>query len=353
MYTQWKKGSFPGHLLYGATHLPQHGIDTIICRHCKHNNRLLRMLHTAWQILTLRKHIDAIFATHYQGMELLIFLRALRLYRRKIVVWIHQPLIKPRQRWRDWLGRIFFKGIDEMIFFSEKLMNESIATGKARPGHSHIGHWGPDLDFYDRLMHDISQSHHTETDFRRALNFHGGFISTGRERRDMPTLVNAFARTNYNLDIYLNRQNCGIDYGQMFDNMDVCPNIHVHFTEGYLQDKLCHAVSQAQAVVICCLETNYTVGLTTIVEAMALAKPIICSRNPNLPFRTDTSGEHAVYVPYSDVDGWERAITFITNHPNEAADMGRRARRLAEQRFNLRICAADVATVLKHAVNLN
>ena len=29
MYKGWKEGIFPGHLLYGATHLPCHGIDVM------------------------------------------------------------------------------------------------------------------------------------------------------------------------------------------------------------------------------------------------------------------------------------------------------------------------------------
>ena len=362
MYDQWRQGAFPGHTLYGATHFADHGISTVICRHCKSENRLVRMLHTAWQVLTCRQHIDAIFATHYQGMELIILLRALHIYRRKIVVWIHQPLTNPRKRWRHWLGRLFFKGIDEMFFFSEKLMNESIATGKARPDHSHIGHWGPDLDYYDHVVNGTAHSPDMTKGDMDSLSFHGGFISTGRERRDMPTLVKAFNATDYELDIYLNKHNGGIDYEQMFANMDVGTNIHTHFTDGYLHAALCNAVSQARAVVICCLETNYTVGLTTIVEAMALGKPIICSRNPNLPFdfvmkestadpRTADASHplnYGITVGYGDVEGWKKAITTVATHTDEAADMGRRARQMAEQQFNDRICAADVAAVLHH-----
>ena len=61
----------------------------------------------------------------------------------------------------------------------------------------------------------------------------------------------------------------------------------------------------------------------------------------------DIDGEGCgITVPYGDVEGWKRAITYMQEHPDEAAAMGRRGRRLAETTFNDAICAAEVAHVL-------
>lgn len=334
IYQGWQRGTFPGHFLYGATHLAEHGIEMVMRRHHEHGSRLGMMLDTARQILFCKERFDAVYATHYKGLELIIFMRALHLFGKPIIIWHHQPIITPSKRWREWLGRLFYRGIDEMFFFSRKLVDDSLATRKARPEHMHVGHWGPDLDFYDRIISQQGESRHT------------GFISTGRERRDMPTLVNAFNETGETVDIYLNRKNCGIDYEAIFRSLRLRDNVHVHFTEGYQQDKLCIQVYHSLCVVICCMETKYTVGLTTVVEAMALGLPVICSRNPQIPIDFDKEG-CGISVPYYDLEGWKHAVSYIASHPEEAAQMGRRARELAESLYNDRKCAAEVAAVIK------
>ena len=340
IYDRWKRNAFPGHFLYGATHLADHGIEMVMHRHRDFATRIQTAIYTAWRILTCRERLDAVNATHYQGLEIIIFMRALGLFRPKTIVWLHQPVIKTGKRWRDWIGKLFYKGMDRIFLFSRKLYDDSLSTGKARPCQMRVGHWGPDLDFYDRLMEA------NPVEQRR------GFISTGRERRDFRTLVEAFNATGEQLDIYLNKKNCGLDYEALFGQMAVKGNVRLHYVSGYQQDKLCLPVHRAACVVICCMETNYTVGLTTVVEAMALGLPIICSRNPQIPIDFDKEG-CGISVPYYDTKGWADAIRHIASHPAEAAEMGRRGRLLAEKAFNDKICAAQVAETIKECVKGN
>ncbi len=337
IYEEWKKGRFPGHFLYGATHLPDHGIEMVMHRHRDFGSRLRAAVDVLWQVLASYRRIDAVYATHYKFLELVIFLRALGLFRKPIIIWHHQPIITPGKRWREWLGRLFYRGIDDMFFFSQKLYDDSLKTKKARPDRMHVGHWGADLDFYDRVMKN------------HPVGRHAGFISTGRERRDMPTLVAAFNETGAPLDIYLNKSNCGIDYAGMFSRMKVSDNVRVHFISGYQQANLSGLVYAAQCVVICCMETKYTVGLTTVVEALALGLPVICSRNPQIPVDFDREG-CGISVAYYDREGWAEAVRYITEHPDEARRMGQRARKLAEEMYNDRRCAAEVAEVIKSRI---
>ena len=121
MYEGWSKGTFPGHLLYGATHLKEHGINIVQHKFREFGERRLpMMLYVAFQVLFCTEGFEAIYATHYKGLEIIILLRALHLYRKPIVIWHHQPIITPKKKWREWLGRLFYKGIDEMFFFSKK-----------------------------------------------------------------------------------------------------------------------------------------------------------------------------------------------------------------------------------------
>lgn len=73
--------------------------------------------------------------------------------------------------------------------------------------------------------------------------------------------------------------------------------------------------------------------------------PIICSRNPY--FEIDIDKEKVgISIPYGDVEGWTNAINYLETHPEEAAEMGRNARKLAEERFNLEIFSKEIAESL-------
>ena len=326
-----EKGEFPAHFLYGATKLGNHGIDVIWHRSLTSASRFRQMMHNLWQMAFVHRDYDVIYATHYQGIEPLIFLRALGLFRRRIVLWHHQPIIVARSFWRNWLGKLFYRGIDDMFFFSRKLIDDSVKAHKTDPSKFHLGHWGADLEMYDRVTAEKCVRH--------------GFVSTGKEKRDMATLVRAFNQTGAPLNIYLNTKNGNFSYKQLFETLELKDNIHVEFPDKLMPYELSKEVNKAQCVVICCKETSYTVGLTTVVEALAMGLPRICSHNPQIP--VDIDGEQCgITVPYGDVEAWQRAITYMQEHPDEAAAMGRRGRRLAETTYNDTICAAEVAQVI-------
>lgn len=137
------EGEFPPHYLYGAAKLERHGIGVVWHKAKLGLPRWRMMLRNAWQVLTCKEHFDAVYATHYRGLELIVLLRALRLFRKPVVIWHHQPIVNSPKRWREWLGRLFYKGFDRMFFFSQKLIDDSLLTAKADPTRMVLGHWGP------------------------------------------------------------------------------------------------------------------------------------------------------------------------------------------------------------------
>lgn len=331
-------GEFPPHFLYGAAKLGREGIDVVWHESRIDLPRWQLMLRNTWKILRCREKFDAVYATHYRGIEPLVLLRALGLYRKPIVVWHHQPVITPRQWWRECLGRLFYRGFDRMIFFSRALVETSLKSPKARKERVIEGHWGADLDFYDRVKAKA-----------QAEGGAIGFVSSGKELCDMPTLVEAFGRTGETLEIILSRRAGDIDYEKIFSQLNPKPNIHVNFYDKLAPYEISLRVAQARCVVICRQKSKYTVGLTTLVEALALGKPIITTRNATFPF--DVEKEHCgIAVDYNDVEGWQHAIEFIASHPDEAARMGMNSRRLALERYNDEACARQVAEIIKGAI---
>ena len=237
-----------------------------------------------------------------------------------------------------------------MIFFSQKLVDDSLKSRKADPRRMVVGHWGADLDFYDRISRSVAEA-------RKASAQEGGaeapvFIATGKEQRDQPTLIEAFRNTPHHLILYI-----GINADPSIPNPNLdavrhChPSANVKVVEicGLLPYEIACEVAKASCVVICCKETRYTAGLTTVVEALALGLPIICSRNPQIPVDFDSEG-CGISVPYGDVEGWRRAIDYIATHPEEARRMGEKGREIAEQTFNDRRCAEEIANVIKSAL---
>lgn len=238
-WADWEAGVAPGHFLYGATHLKEYGIDVVLRKFRRHKSSIMRSLDGAWQILFCKEKIDAVFATYHNGIALIVMLRALHLYRKPVIVWHHQPVIHSRKWWREWLGRFYYRGMDAIIFFSEELRAQSLSTGKIRPDQAHVCHWGADLDFYDRLK-------------KSSTGASFGFISTGKELRDMATLVAAFNQVGAPLDIHISRKTGGMDYAALFASLEVKENIHVHFLDGANPNTLSAKVAQAGCVVICC-----------------------------------------------------------------------------------------------------
>ena len=365
------EGEFPSHFLYGACHLADNGIDVVYHRSPKHElSRLKTALYTAWRVLTCRERYDALYATHYKGLELVVLLRALGLFRKPIIVWHHQPIVKSKSRLRELLGRFFYKGFDRLIFFSQKLVDDSLKAPKADPRKLVVGHWGADLAFYDKIKAELnseqpslshhltispshpltpSPSHPLTPSPSHPLTPSPSFIATGKEQRDQPTLIEAFNRTGRHLVLYI-----GINPNPNVPNPNLeavercapADNIDVVKICGLLPYEIAREVAKADCVVICCHRTRYTAGLTTVVETLALGLPIICSRNPQIPVDFDRLG-CGISVDYGDVEGWQRAVEYIATHPDEARLMGERGRALAEQMFNDERCAKEVAEWIK------
>lgn len=330
---EWKKGIFPGHLLYGLPLLEQYGISSVLHRHKYIENRLLLILYVTKEIFFCREKYDALYGTSFRGLELIIFLRALGIYRKPIIIWHHTALRKSHNVIKEKISCFFYKGIDKMFLFSQKLIGDSIVLNKVPKEKLQLIHWGADLRFYDRIKSEyINMEPH-------------GFISTGKENRDIITLVDAFNETRQDLDIYIAKSCGGINYEKLLTQKELMPNIKVHFTEGVIPYELAKKVIKKKYIVIACLEYSYTVGLTTLVEALALGIPVLCSSNPYFEFDVEQE-KIGISIPYGDVESWKKAIEYVQSHPDEVEEMGRNARRLAEERFNLDIFSKEIAETI-------
>lgn len=89
---------------------------------------------------------------------------------------------------------------------------------------------------------------------------------------------------------------------------------------------------------------QYTaVGMTNLIEAMAMARPVIVTRTGALPTELDVEAAGCgLHVPPNDPAALAHAISQLAAHPEAAAEMGRVGRELAERRYNIGRYAADL-----------
>jgi len=333
-YNEWLENKHPGQLLYGLTHFDSLGVDCIFHRYKKEQNRIRMMIRNLKEILFCKEHFDILYATSFRGLELIIFLRALGLFRKPIALWHHTAVTSSPNVVKNWISKIFYLGFDHLFFFSNSLIELSLKTGKVKRDQVHLIHWGADLHFYDKILEVIKSVNEV-------------YISTGKENRDFPTLINAFQNSKETLDLFVPKTNGNINYQQMLGAYtDLPENIHLQFVSGIIPYELAKKVAESAYVVICCKDLPYTLGLTTLVEAFALGKPVICSDNPFWEMDIVQEGV-GIVVPYGDVNAWQKAIQFLTENKDAAKEMGKKGRELSEKTYNLEAFTKEIVEVLK------
>lgn len=322
---EWKEKKHPGHILYGLTHFENNGVECVLHRYRRFSGRARLMFYNLSQILFCREKFDAVYGTSFLGLELLIFLRALGIYRKPIIIWHHTAIVSSDSWLRNEISRFFYKGIDLMFLFSRSLIEESLKTGKVRRGKLKLIHWGADIEFYD---HILEESNGQKSD---------RFVSTGKENRDFAILLQAFSQTAANLQVFISKASGNTDYWAQYakfvENHN-CPHIQVEFVEGIIPYQLAKEVARSSVVVVACQRFNYTLGLTTVVEAMALGLPIITTDNPWFEMDIEKSGA-GFCIDYGDTAGWVKAIQELAGNPLKSAQMGKNGRDLALCQYNL------------------
>jgi glycosyltransferase involved in cell wall biosynthesis len=92
--------------------------------------------------------------------------------------------------------------------------------------------------------------------------------------------------------------------------------------------------ARSKFVVVPLLHSDTDNGVTVILEAMAMGKPVICSRTRG---QVDVieEGVTGLYVPVGDAEALRAAILSLWNDPARAQEMGRNARALVESNHTL------------------
>jgi len=165
--------------------------------------------------------------------------------------------------------------------------------------------------------------------------------AVGLEWRDYETMVEA-ARLLPDVAFKLAAASPWSKHGNRTEQLVLPDNVTVRRHE---YDELRALYSQSNLVVVPLLETDFQAGITTILEAMAMARPVIVTRTTG---QTDvvTDGETGLYVPPGDVNALRGAISRVLAEPDFAARLGANARKWLENNATLDRWSGIIASAL-------
>lgn len=172
--------------------------------------------------------------------------------------------------------------------------------------------------------------------------------AVGSEMRDYPTLLAALK------DLPIP---CHIAAGTLVEKnskwveaAERHNDIPSHVTIGKLPlVELRDLYARSRFVVVPLHQTETDNGVTCILEAFAMGKPVICSRTLG---QVDVieEGVTGIFVPVGDAESMRNAIESLWNNPQRAAEMGRAARTYVERYATLEQFTASVKASVHRAI---
>jgi len=304
--------------------------------------------HISWEPFSLKgliknnirvlQRCDVVFLAYLyiQPILLLTLLRRIGLFKnRKLIAVSHVSLRSGRNRIETIILRFAYGAFSNILFHSPKNMEESVSRKLICLNKCEVLLWGDDLIYIDRC---IKISHDEK------------YLSTGREHRDFHTLISAFAKLPHiSLEIFTNLYNYDNDYTSVKDLKGKFHNVEVEFVEKSTETTrhLAQKAGSCKCVVISVEKTGlyYCIGLTSVLEAMAMGKPIISTRNPYYPF--DIEKEN-IGLWADNEEEWIKAIELLHTNPQMAEEMGRNGRKLAEKKYNILECSKQIDRLINY-----
>lgn len=289
-----KNKKMRGELIYNIVDTESIGCEVIASptKHYSIANKKLYAYNT-FRLLLLSNRYDIIYSPYYQGLEWLIYLKSLGLFRKIIVVWHHTPIERPKRFWSRWKQKRFFHGCDALLFFTDKIKQLSIGNG-CPTEKLHVIDWGPDMLYFDLIRVQYSECK-------------GNFLMSGSDSRDFDSAMKAFVSLpNVEFDVCPPSNELYEKYQGTSDNTHIFK--FEKNNKGY--EKIAKKTSECKAVIIITKPIwgrKLPSGLTSICEAVALGKPCIITDNPYFSDEMRNAG-FALFVKVGDVEGIKTAI---------------------------------------------
>lgn len=179
--------------------------------------------------------------------------------------------------------------------------------------------------------------------------------AVGAEMRDYATFVEAIRGTDLRCHIAADHVRVPGRLRLLNDRRvrvsDIIAQAGSHVTQGRVSlTELRDLYARSRFVVVPLLPSDTDNGVTVILEAMAMGKPVICSRTRG---QTDViqDGVTGIYVPVGDAEALRKAILTLWNEPQRAQEMGRNARAHIERHHTLEKFTSTTKSATEASLN--
>ncbi|MET0143294.1 MAG: glycosyltransferase family 4 protein [Ilumatobacteraceae bacterium] len=164
--------------------------------------------------------------------------------------------------------------------------------------------------------------------------------SVGLERRDYPTLVDAVR--DLDVDVVVAAASPWSKRSSSASGIDIPTNVEVR---SFDQFELRALYGDCAFVVVPLEETDFQAGITTILEAMSMAKAVVCSLTVG---QTDTIVDdvNGLYVPPGDAAALRSAIERLLAEPELADRLGAAGREWCRAHADIEVYASDLRATL-------
>ena len=348
-YSLWEKGISGSHHVWGKVELDQRGkVEMTVFPHEKYKilnkiGRLFGIGHLDQQIRILLNvnKFDILYSPYSKSnTKLLLFLKAIGLFRKPIVVTIHQPFWMGRNE--NWFFRLYARqyilNYTASIFLSKPLLEKTVdlleIPKKAYKDKFSLAQWGPDMTYFER--YSIKRNTFEDCDF---------FISAGHTDRDFETLIEAFRGLDYKLKIFCTPKTIP-------KTVDIPPNVEVDWEVTLSYD----LVPYYQKSIAILIPLKYPKskegcqGMTSLQDVVTFSKPVIMTRNPCLNLDIEEEGI-GYWVDMYDVNSWREKLRILKENRDIWLEMSDKSQSTFKNKFNSEVFATHLESVLLSVYN--
>ncbi len=179
--------------------------------------------------------------------------------------------------------------------------------------------------------------------FRPMNEDDGGYVlAVGQEQRDYDTLLQALEGTGIRVVIVASSlwssKNAKPDENGMATVLRNIP---------YRELRTLYA--RARLVAVPLFDVDYAAGVNTILESMAMAKPVIVSRTKGIKDYI-VPGETGMFVSQSNPEAWRETILSLWDDPAQRRQLGANARQRVQESMNLDVYVDRVEAIARNAL---
>jgi glycosyltransferase involved in cell wall biosynthesis len=325
-WRNWKEHLGPDLHLFGVNYLVDKGVQVNILRHksgfIRESGRygnLNQQIRVAFRgLLHSVVYCGFFFDTRFLGL-----LHKSHLFRTDLLSVLHSPVERNENNWRT------IKAHWKISVLSKSLHAESISTWPEFKDKFVYIPWGADLQFYPKPSCDPKPE--------------GYILSIGATRRDFGTLVEAAKKTDRQF-IICTPYESGLAQGDLPQNVVLHEKSFMSYAETFQLYKNSLAVAIP-------LDTpddyrGTQIGLTSLLEAMAMGRPVIMTRHPLIDINIQEE-RIGYWTRSKDSNSWIEAINKMSSNPKQTAAMGQQGRLLCEEKYNTARYGEDLYRLIR------